>query len=155
MTYTLAHTDLIDRLSYDPTSGSFTWKHSGARAGSFNDQGYWRIKIKGKAYRAHRLAFFYMIGDWPAHEIDHIDGNRSNNAWSNLREATRAENEWNKAARGKCNAKGVRCIRGRYDARIRVKGLRVFLGTFDTIEDAAAAYTKAANDHHRQFARTV
>ena len=86
-------------LKYDPETGVFTWladrAHNalaGCIAGSRLSSGYCQIKVGGPLFYTHRLAFLYMTGRWPSAEIDHIDHNRGNNAWGNLREATRSQN---------------------------------------------------------------
>lgn len=146
--------DMIDAvLAYDPETGVFTWKKSagqrlaGSVAGSFNDQGYWRLKIKGKQYRANRLAYFMMMKQWPEHEVDHINGKRDDNRWCNLRHATRLENEVNKPH------KGVRQMGRRFMARITVNGNRIDLGRFDTEAEAMAAYRGASRIAFGRFAR--
>jgi len=90
-------------LHYEPETGIFKWiANAGARgrgragdvAGT-KEQGYIRIRIAKKNHRAHRLAFLYMNGNFPKDAVDHIDGNRSNNKWTNLREATVFDNNRN------------------------------------------------------------
>jgi hypothetical protein len=90
---------LDELLDYSPDSGLFTWKvnrrgkaKSGCIAGSKNGQGYILIKIDGKFYFAHRLAWLVTHGTFPINMIDHIDGNRENNKINNLREATAEQN---------------------------------------------------------------
>jgi hypothetical protein len=97
---TLNHRQLLVLFSYDPDTGLFTRlvttgsrSQAGEIAGSKDSQGYWQISINHRVHRAHRLAWLYMMGEWPDAEIDHRDLNRSNNRWSNLRPATRAQNE--------------------------------------------------------------
>lgn len=89
------HRYLHKNLDYDPRTGIFTWHRTGQRAGSYKD-GYRRIKVLGKRYRAGRLAWFYCFGEWPAQQIDHIDRVKDNDRLSNLREATPVENCANK-----------------------------------------------------------
>ena len=88
-------------LSYDPDTGIFVWKKAlndhiivGSPAGYRND-GYINIGLHGSTFRAHRLAFIYMTGTCPE-EVDHIDMDRSNNRWTNLRAALRSQNNANR-----------------------------------------------------------
>jgi hypothetical protein len=92
---------LKEVLHYDPASGDWKWLvrvawriNAGGRAGTLNTLGYVAIKVDGTVYLAHRLAWFYMTGNWPQ-EIDHIDRNKSNCRWANLRSVTHAENMQN------------------------------------------------------------
>lgn len=88
----------IDDLIYNPKTGDFYRKHKKfwKKAGSKNKiLGYVQIGFKGKTYYAHRLAWFCVHGEWPKDEIDHIDHNRSNNCWNNLRSVSRTENKRN------------------------------------------------------------
>lgn len=149
---------LKELLFYDPRIGKWFWLKNGCRkifpgmlAGGYNKDGYWRIKIDGKGYLAHRLAWFYMTGKWPTAEIDHIDLVKDNNVWTNLREATSRQNSYNRqiTRRNSIGAKGVRLVKktGRYTARIGVNMKQKSLGTFDTIEEASEAYENAARKY--------
>lgn len=89
-----------DKISYNPETGEFIWLVSGyrnkigMRAGSQNNQGYRHLYIDKNYYKEHRLAFFLMTGNWPdrKNDIDHINGIKNDNRWSNLREVTRSQN---------------------------------------------------------------
>ncbi len=145
----LNHAMLIRILSYDPATGEFRWLEAnhgevkiGLLAGKTNKKGYRVIGIGGCAFYGHRLAWLYVTGKWPAALIDHKDGDPSNNAWSNLRAATSAQNNANRVATpGKSGITGVVWHRalGKWMARASLDNKTVYLGVFDTIELAAAA----------------
>ena len=157
---------LRERLYYDPETGLFTWvsKKSpksrvkvGTTAGTIESYGYRIIKLYGKIYKAHRLAWLYMTGEWPAELIDHINGNRSDNRWGNLREATPAQNVMNMKPVGASGAKGV-CWHKKdkkWQAAIRHRGTTLYLGQFNSRDEAARVYAVAARDLFGEFARTV
>src|ERR1700761_4942392 len=102
-------------LVYDPSTGLFTNKVQrgirgpiGAIAGSYDKDGYVVIQINAKKYRAGRLAWLYMTGRWPR-EVDHKDRDRANDAWLNLRECTRSENNaHSERPLGESGLRGVR-----------------------------------------------
>lgn len=155
---------LKELVKYEPETGQMTWRVNkargakvGGRVGSIQAFGYLETKIDGVCYRVHRLAWFYYYGDWPRAEIDHIDGNRTNNVISNLREATRAQNCQNKSrsSLSKIGVKGVGFHNGAYRARINVNNKQIYLGHFKTIEEAHEAYCKAARELHGEFARVA
>jgi len=156
---------LREVLEYDAATGLFTWKVSlgnkapvGAVAGSIGHYGYRAIRIDQRDHRAARLAFFYMIGEWPAQVVDHIDGDRSNDRWANLRAATPSQNCANSKRRSdQMHAKGVSFNKNarRWSASIQANGEARHLGLFDTVEDASAAYATAARQAFGEFARTV
>jgi hypothetical protein len=152
---------LRDILHYDAESGAFTWlkppkNHSrmvGKPAGC-SATGYILIRIDGKKYKAHHLAWVYMHGVWPRYFLDHRDVNPLNNAIANLREATSAQNGANKFLRaGKHLPKGVRRSGKRFMARISYEKRQICLGTFDTPAEASAAYFREARRLYGEFAR--
>lgn len=83
----LTQSELKNKLTYNPETGLFGRKNK--IAGSLRPNGYIQIGINKKLFRAHRLAFLYMTGEWPKSDVDHIDMDRKNNKWANLREADR------------------------------------------------------------------
>jgi AP2 domain/HNH endonuclease len=149
---------LKEVLRYNSKTGEFFWiiprgtMPAGARAGGLDTGDYWRIKIDRVRYLGHRLAWLYVYGYLPK-ELDHKFGNRSSCRISDLREATHAQNGANRklAKSNLCGFKGVsRQLNGRWMARIQ-KGKPIHLGTFDTPEDAHAAYCAAAKKMHGAF----
>lgn len=153
--------ELRELLDYDPAIGVFRWRlfrNSGARsgqeAGTVDPKGYIRIKINGVQYMAHRLAWLAARGTWPTGEVDHINSVKGDNRISNLRVATKNQNQHNRKinARHGVGLKGVRVRGDRYEARIAVDGKQLRLGAFDTPEDAHAAYCAAARRYHGAFA---
>jgi hypothetical protein len=161
----LTHERLLELLRYDPETGDFYWlvansnrSKAGAKAGWFSKaSGYWKLNIDGCRYQAHRVAFFYMKGRWPDPECDHRDSDGSNNRWLNLREATRSENGGNTRVRSDSTIgiKGVKRSLNRYKARITKNGVVYYLGSFDTAEEAGAAYARKAKELFGEFARAA
>ena len=154
---------LRTHLNYDPETGVLTWRtrrggaaSTGRTAGSVDRLiGYNRIGLGGERYLAHRLAWLYMTGEWPSAQIDHINGDGLDNRWSNLRAATQQQNSFNRPvfSNSNCGLKGVRLVEGkRWVARIRLNGKQTYLGSFPTKEEAALAYTRAANKYQMMFA---
>lgn len=153
---------LREILSYNPDTGNFTWKISptpnvaaGTSAGSVEPNGYIRIRIFGRGYGAHRLAFLHVNGAWPSYLVDHIDGNQANNAISNLRDATASVNQQNRRVASAANkSNGLLGVsrahtkRTRWIAKIRVNKKAIHLGYFDTPEEAHAAYITAKRALH-------
>ena len=143
---------LKELLSYDPETGVFTWRvgrpkaKAGSIAGGKNWKGYWLICVDGKRYRAHRLAWLYVYGSIPKHQIDHINQDKLDNRIANLREVTNAENHRNMGI-PKNNKSGYRGVsffktRSKWVARIRDGAVYRCLGYFDCPTTAAIAYHK-------------
>jgi hypothetical protein len=148
---------LKDLLHYDPETGIFTWKVArsgtsiGQIAGSTNGDGYDQTQIDSVAHKNHRLAWFYMTGEWPEHTIDHIDCDRRNNRFANLRHATRVENMQNQRTAHSNNSSGflgVSPFRGKFVAHIKVNGKRIYLGEFKDPKTAHDAYLTAKRNLH-------
>lgn len=129
--------------------------NAGEQAGYLDTRGYLRIRIDGTLYSVHRLAWLYMTGEWPTEQIDHINRNKIDNRWANLRAATRCENQRNRrmAANNKIGLKGVRAHRKKWKAAIKIAGKRHHLGVFDCPAAAHFAYIVAADKHFGEFAR--
>lgn len=165
MTRSLTAARLRSLLDYDPETGLFRWRvklRGGKRAdigsvAGYADagRGYWVIYIDGRQYRAHRLAWLHVKGQWPPRGLDHEDTDKQNNSWSNLRLCTQSQNTAN-SKRSKRNTTGFKgaCVYGnRFQAQIKKHGKRIHLGTFDTAQDAHAAYVDAAKRLFGEFAR--
>jgi hypothetical protein len=151
-------------LDYDQHTGVLRWRvrantrrAAGDVAGCRTPRGYVRIQIRHHMYLAHRLAWVWMTGTWPADEIDHRDGDPSNNAWSNLRAATRLQNGRNRRMNSN-NSLGIKGVRKRadykrYEASITADGRKHVIGYFDTPEEARQAYRLEAGRRFGLFAR--
>lgn len=162
----LSQHELMQLLTYSPETGEFRWlvtssnrAVSGSVAGSQTSKGYVAIQVLGQRHLAHRLAWLYMTGEWPSGQIDHKDRRRSNNRWSNLREASNRQNAHNVAvkASSKTGLKGVHFIAeaGLFTARIRHDGKRISLGCYRTAEEAHLAYVAKAEELLGEFARAA
>lgn len=145
-------------LRYDARAGIFTRSvqttpavRVGDIAGTVARNGYVQIQVAGGLHYAHRLAWLYVTGTFPAHQIDHINGDRSDNRWGNLRDATLSLNQQNRK-RAKAGSKsgllGVSESFGKWEGRIFVDGKQIRLGRFDTPNEAHAAYVNAKRRLH-------
>jgi hypothetical protein len=151
----LTQAKLKEYFDYDPETGVFTKIKKPRRVTKrASSGGYLRIQIVKTTYAAHRLAWLYMTGEMPDGQIDHIDQDKLNNRFSNLRLATESQNSCNRRGKGAIAAKGVtRHKRDRkYAARIKVNGKEICVGRFDSVDEAAHAYNKAAILYHGEFA---
>lgn len=152
---------LREALDYDPLTGVFTWKIAtgcvtvGDIADCRHRNGYIKVSIDDKRYLAHRLVFLYMTGSMPKDTVDHINMDKSDNRWDNLREATYSQNGCNRKVKKNSGTgfKGVYKYRhyDRYSARITYQGVRYNLGYYATPEEAHKAYCAKAEELHREF----
>lgn len=153
----LTQARLKELLHYDPVTGLFTRRVTvssslaGTVVGNVSVRGYVRIMIDYESYFAHRLAWLYMTGEWPAEDLDHADRVRSNNRWLNLREATRQHNLQNSSVRtdNTSGLKGVGRHKNRWRAQIQHDGKNHYLGLYATKEAAHGAYLNAKRQMHR------
>ncbi len=139
---------LINLISYDELTGKLTWKvkpngrvELGSEVGHRRKDGYLSTKIKRKNYLVHRLIWRIAYGEDPECDIDHINGDRSDNRLKNLRLATRQQNLRN-SANLKNNTTGYKGVffhsqSGKFRARIIISGKRIHLGSFDSKHEAA------------------
>lgn len=148
---------LREVLHYEPTTGFFYRRISapglpvGAPAGYVRKDGYSRISVDGQRHLAHRLAWLYTHGEWPVHEIDHINACRSDNRILNLRDITSNANRQNQRNAQKKNKTGFLgvCFRGKsWVASIHHCGKVVHIGSFQTPELAHSAYVDAKRALH-------
>lgn len=154
----LTHDEIRRLFSYEELTGILVWKEglsirapSGRVAGTMCKNGYVAVGIRGVKYLAHRVIWNYMSGAWPEFDIDHIDGDRSNNRFSNLRDVATYKNMQNLKRSHLDNNSGLLGVerhRNKWSARICVQGKKTYLGTFVTKEEAHAAYVSAKRMIH-------
>lgn len=155
---------LQELFSYSVTTGSLYWLtgcwkgHTAGRARQRTH--YLEVRIEKQSYSAHRLIWKLVTGTDPGtYDIDHVDGCRTNNAWQNLRLATRSQNICNRGphSNGTSGFKGVSFFKPkqRWRARLSIDHVEHHLGYFDTAEQAHAAYVEAAERLHGEFARVA
>lgn len=157
----LTHELLLEIILYDPVTGIFTWKTArpkiriGQKAGYLHHRGYVNMEIYGKHYTAHRLAWFYMTGRWPADQIDHKNRNRADNRFENLREANNGQQQANSTSQNKTGFRGVtyhpRLKDNPYEAKIKKDGKVKSLGCYPTPQEAHAVYMTVAQEIHGEF----
>ena len=163
--------DLHNLLTYDPDTGALVWKPRtvamcvslgwcrwfNARFANkpafsaVNSRGYLTGKLFGATISSHRVIWAMQTGQWPPDAIDHINGNRTDNRWGNLRVVTGQENQRNRKT-GETNKSGVTGVswdqkNAKWTAGIGVNGKTIRLGQFSNF-DAAVAARKAAEIHY-------
>lgn len=161
---------LQEVLHYDPGLGLFWWNErpentpmdvrfnrhkAGKLAGTLDSSGYAQVVIDGKPYAQHRLAWLYMTGSHPVDQIDHKNTWKLDNAFDNLREATRSQNAANRGKRSDNTTgfKGVVRKGKRFTAYFSKDGDRRSVGTYDTPEEANAAYAARSQETHGEYSR--
>lgn len=156
-------------LNYDPETGIFHHRVRSDRSRSWNmrfgnevaaalqGNGYRYLVMGPKHWLAHRVAWLWMTGEWPDGQIDHINGDRTDNRWANLRIATQKQNSANQGLRStnKSGIKGVCWVASKkfWRATITLEGKDKFLGYYKTLAEAASARSAAEAEHHGVFAK--
>jgi hypothetical protein len=155
--------DLVrEWVRYDPETGDLLWlkrygrREAGAVVGTPHSKGYLMFRLRGRAYFNHRVAFFLATGRWPT-TVDHISGDKRDNRWANLREATVGQNLRNQVATtSRSGFRGVTYDRAgkrvkRWIAKIKHEGRTKQIGYFHTAEEAGAAYRAESLRLHGEF----
>ena len=157
--------ELAKYIAYDPETGIFTFVHdcgyrnrikAGDTMGSVSKRGYITLSIYGVQYRAHRVAWAMMTGSWSKYEIDHKNGEKGDNRWCNLREATRSQNCQN-ARKYDSNTSGFKGVH-RFDktywrATVSHDGKRHHIGLFRCPTAAYVARIAKVKELHGEFMR--
>lgn len=152
----LTHVRLMTLIRYVPETGEFFRMIDGNSAllpinGTLGSHGYLSVSVAGRECLLHRLAWFYMTGEWPINLVDHRDTNSTNNRWLNLRAATFQINNENERKARKNSASGLLgafAVGNRWRSQIKVDRKALNLGRFDTAEEAHAAYVVAKRQFH-------
>lgn len=156
------YTEIAEVLNYIPETGELIWLRSsgnakaGARAGCYSQNLKYRlVGVLGEYYYEHRVAWLLHYGEWPRGYVDHINRDKLDNRITNLRVCTKQQNIANAGPKkhNKLGVKGVYRRKDKFRACIRVHGRTKNLGTFDTVQEAAAAYATAARDTFGEFAQ--
>jgi len=152
----LTQEELKSKVIYFPEEGYFIRLPLGNVAG-YNENGYVKLKINGKGYFAHRLAWLYMTGEMPKDCIDHINGIKHDNRFINLRECTRQQNNLNVSLKSN-NTSGYKGVSWnkrakKWKATGYLNKKCIHLGFFKKAEDAYNEYIKFINEHHKDFGK--
>ncbi len=152
---------LHEIFDYDAHTGNLVWKVATARrikvgdvAGCTKEQGYRTIRLDGRSHLAHRLVWMWHHGEWPKHEIDHIDRDPANNRIENLRDVSSSINQLNRRYRSnKTGLAGVAENGNQFMAQLNIFGKPVYLGTFDTPEEAHHVFKRVHFDLHGKHSK--
>jgi hypothetical protein len=158
LTYERAHEVLV----YDAETGALNWRvgrpgaPKGALVGTRSSHGYTQVEVDYRLYKAHRVIWLMQTAHWPKHQVDHINGMRADNRWSNLREATPLQNSRNRrpSMKNSTGRIGVAFDRRRekWNAYIGVDGKTINLGFYAEMSAAVAVREAAEKEHFGEFA---
>lgn len=158
----ITHSELLSWLRYDIETGEFFWLKdklgrgckwlAGEKAG-YVVKGAMNIALLGEYYYSHRLAWFYVFGEWPQHEVDHINGDWSDNRICNLRDVPHCMNMENMRSAKKTSVSGLigafkRKDKESFTSKIQIRGKVVYIGSFETAQEAHEAYVIAKRELH-------
>ncbi len=158
---------LRELFAYDPETGFLTAKHDklgrrgswekGDKLGYLDAFGYLKVTVDGRPYFVHRVAWKLMTRNEPPKYTDHVNLDKSDNRWVNLREATASQNAVNRDVMSvnTSGRKGVTLMKqtGKWAANVVVDGKNTHIGTFCTPEEAGSAYETVAKGLHKEFFR--
>ncbi len=153
-------------LDYNPETGIWKWKVSasprvkvGEPAGHWENNGYLRIRVMGGYYLASRLAFLYMEGKMPTRLVDHINQDRSDNRWTNLRECSRSQNNTNipKKSNNTSGFRGVHWHKAsqKWAVNLRYQKKTINGGVFESFEEAKRKRIELEKLYHKEFSPTT
>lgn len=144
-------------VEYNPDTGVFI--RDNREIGGKTFQGYLTASIKGNRFLLHRLAFLYMLGNLPSGQVDHVNGDRTDNRWANLRLVTRQQNMFNKRANLNRNLdmKNVYWMPHlkRYRVKMKINKITKHFGYFDNLEQAIERAKEVQKEYHGEYARQV
>lgn len=159
----MTYDDLHSMFAYSKRTGRLTWRVAhrgrggftvvGADVGFVGDAGYRRTTLSGRDYLIHRIIWCMVTGSWPDFALDHRNGIRTDNRWTNLREAPGSINQENRrAAHHNTTSRLIGAwpasCGGKWRSAIKYDGSVHFLGYFPTAMDAHLAYLKAKRKFH-------
>lgn len=152
MTDTIKYDEAHDRFRYDRETGELHRRYRQTRPDikstaitGVNCRGYKTVHVMKRTYQVHRIIWLMETGAWPHNQIDHIDGNKTNNRMDNLRDVTPRENSQNKLVHrnGKLPGTFYHKRDRLWTARYQVNGIRKSVGYFKTEVEAHRAYVAA------------